>query len=152
MIFIFPKSNHNLPFSIPIFLIQIFPQLTWNLYHLVSLPPLLSNQTVWSEALQGLARVNTTRSNKYNARQQPIHFNVNDWVMCNEHKLSKTAMSINARLLPIWLKPFIISVFILQVKVELVDPVSVKYIRTSHISQLKRFFLPHQFYLHYYLE
>jgi hypothetical protein len=99
-------------------------------------------QERWGKAIESLGRAREKREKQYRDRNLPNPFKVGDWVMFREHHLSNAANKINYKLLPLWSRPCVIGAFTSPVTAQLIDPKTGRFVRTAHVSQLKRFFMP----------
>lgn len=118
-------------------------ELNWDLDQLI--PQQQNQQSIqqkWTQAHQNLTKARQNREKQYNKDRHPSKFQVGDWVMYRLNHQSKAIDKINAKLLPLWSKPTIISAYTSPVTVLLMDPKTGKTIRKAHLSQLKRFFQP----------
>lgn len=115
--------------------------LQWNLTELTSNnanSPDVHNR--WASILESLRRAREKRAERYCQQNYPNQFPVGDWVFYRQHHQINTGKKVNYKLLQLWSKPCAIEAFTSPVTVKLVDPKSRIFVRSAHITQLKRFF------------
>lgn len=118
--------------------------LAWNLSELVPDDPHVNTETLWQTAVSNLRAARQKREKLYNNGRQEHSFQVGDWVMYRLHPQSKAVDKITKKLMPIWSKPCVIECFTSPVTVRLVNPSTGKLVSSSHVTQLKRYFMPTQ--------
>lgn len=67
---------------------------------------------------------------------------LHSYFVFREHHLSNAAKKVNFKILPLWPKPCVIEAFTSPVTVRLVEIKTGRFLRSAHITQLKRFFIP----------
>lgn len=117
-------------------------ELAWNLTELVPKDDQIDTEQLWQNAVENLRQAREKREEIYNRGRIPNPFTPGDYVMYRLHPQSKAIDNINYKLMPMWSKPCVIDCFTSPVTVRLINPSTGKYVRTAHVSHLKRFFMP----------
>ena len=110
----------------------------WKIHEL--LPHEISGKNIkkiWNEARANL-RANLRKSRKYHERNNKVvKYQVGDLVMYRTHPTSSAIDKTTSKLSYRWCGPYKIYRYLTPVTVALYEPTTQKYVRRSHISQIK---------------